>query len=269
MDAALLGLAAEVVREAGQLAARRFAQCSAVTEKPDGTEVTPADAEVEDLLRRRIVERFPDDAIEGEEGEQRPGTTGRRWVIDPINGTSLFARRIPTFSVQLAVEDAAGPGIGVIGYPVIDEVVYAGRGLGCWQQVGDGYPARLRVSETERLRGSTVEMLNPMTWSEQLLTTLHREVLLLPWMKGVVDVAAGITDAAVIAGFPMAHDDLAPLPVLIGEAGGQVTDLSGRDVLTGDGSVLISNGRLHEALLDLVAGIPHGRDFRGLVAEPD
>jgi histidinol-phosphatase len=267
MDAALLGFAAELVREAGHLAARRFAEGGTVTDKPDGTELTPADVEVEELLRQRLAERFPDDAVHGEEAGEQPGTTGRRWVIDPINGTSLFARRIPTFDVQLAVEDAAGPGIGVIGYPVIDEVVYAGRGLGCWQQLGGGYPARVRVSETRRLRGATVEMLNPMTWSEQLLLALHREVLLLPWMKGVVDVVAGISDAAVIAGFPMEHEDLAPLPVLVGEAGGQVTDLSGRDVLCGDGSVLISNGRLHEELLDLVAGIPHARDFRSLLPE--
>jgi histidinol-phosphatase len=190
-------------------------------------------------------------------------------VLDPINGTSLFVRRMPTFSIQLAVEDSDGPAVGVIGYPVIDEVTYAGRGLGCWQRVGEAQPRRVQVNQTARMRGATVEMLNPMTWSESLLVTLHRELLVLPLMKGAVDVAAGISDAMVIAGFPMGYEDLAPLPVIIGEAGGRITDLAGRHVFAGDGTALVSNGRLHDSLLELVDGIEHGRDFRALLPRGD
>jgi histidinol-phosphatase len=62
----------------------------------------------------------------------------------------------------------------------------------------------------------------------------------------------------VIAGHPMGYQDLAPMPVLVTEAGGRVTDLAGNDVLTGAGDVLISNGRIHDQLLDLVAGLPTG-----------
>lgn len=267
MTEALVEFAVDLVRDAGQLAAERFASGSPATEKSDGTEVTLADVEVEQFLRARIAAQFPDDAVYGEEGGETSGTTGRRWVLDPINGTSLFARRIPTFTMLLAVEDTSGTAVGVIGHPVLDEVLYAGRGSGCWQRTGDADPVRVQVSRTDRLRGATVEMLNPMTWSEDLLVALHREVLLLPWMKGDVDVAIGITDAAVIAGFPMGYEDRAPLPVIVEEAGGRVTDLAGANVLSGDGSVLLSNGRLHEALLDLVRGIGHGRDFRALMAD--
>lgn len=266
MDDDLLAFAAGLVREAGRLAARRFAEGTAVSEKDDGTEVTPVDLEVEALLRERIADRFPADGVYGEEGGERPGTSGRRWVLDPINGTSLFVRHIPTFSILLAVEDAGRPAVGVIGHPVVDEVVHAGRGRGCWRQRGDRAPERLRVSDTGRLRGATVETLNQATWSEELLLALHREVFALPSTGGAVDVAAGITDALVIAGFPMGYEDRAPFPVIVGEAGGRVTDLRGDDVLTGDGSVLASNGRLHDALLGLVAGIPHGRDLRAILA---
>jgi histidinol-phosphatase len=90
-------------------------------------------------------------------------------------------------------------------------------------------------------------------------------VFVLPAMGGSTDVAAGTADALVIAGFPMGYEDRAPLPLVVGEAGGRVTDLNGDDVLAGDGSVLASNGLLHDGLLELVAGIPHGRDFRGLL----
>jgi histidinol-phosphatase len=263
----LLGFATGLVRDAGRLAAARFTAGTSVSEKYDGTEVTPVDVEVEVVLRDRIADRFPDDAIFGEESGEQAGTSGRRWVLDPINGTSLFIRRIPTFSILLAVEDAEGPVVGVIGHPVIDEVLYAGRGLGCWRLIGDGTPERVRVNDHTRLRGASVEILNPVTWSEALLVALHREVFLLPAMKPTDDVATGVSDAAVVAGLPMGYEDRAPLPVILGEAGGRVTDLSGEDVLTGDGSVLVSNGRLHDALLDLVAGIPHGRDFRALFSD--
>lgn len=262
----LLAVATELVREAGRLAARRFAEGTTVTAKDDGTEVTPADVEVEELLRARIAERFPDDGVYGEEGGEQPGTSGRRWVLDPINGTSLFVRRIPTFSILLAVEDPDGLTAGVIGHPVVGEVVYAGRGQGAWRQLGDAPPERLRVSATSRRRGATVEVLNQVTWSEELLVALHRELFVLPAMGGAVDVAAGITDAMVVAGFPMGYEDRAPMSLIVTEAGGRITDLNGDDVRTGDGSVLATNGVLHDALLELVAGIPHGRDFRALLS---
>ena len=273
-DADLLGFAVDLVRDAGRLALTRFgttrfdpAGPSQVVTKADGTEVTPADVEVELFLRSRIAARFPGDAVLGEEAGETAGTTGRRWVLDPVDGTSLFLRRVPLFSVVVAVEDPAGTAVGVVGRPVTDEVWYAGRGLGCWQQVGGEEPRRVRVGDTSRLRGATVEMVNPMTWSAELLATLHREVLLLPAFTGPLGVVAGLADATVVAGFPMGHEDRAVLPVLVEEAGGRVSDLSGRDVLAGDGSVLVSNGRLHEELLALVGGIPHGRDHRDLRAD--
>lgn len=258
----LLRFATALARDAGRLAARLFADGTTATEKDDGTEVTAADVEVERFLRARIAAAFPDDAIHGEEEGESAGRSGRRWVLDPINGTSLFVRRIPTFTLLLAVEDAEGPAVGLIGFPVTGELFFAARGLGCWRQVGDGPAERLRVSVTARRRGATAEMVNPVTWSEELLVALHRELFVLPVMKGAAGVVTGMTDAVVIAGFPMGYEDLAPLPVLVGEAGGRVTDLSGGDVLTGDGSALVSNGVLHDDLLALVAGIPHGRDLR-------
>ncbi len=262
MDHDLLEYAVELVEEAGGLAARRFAEAGPPASPDGGT--TPVDVEVERLLRTRIGARYPDDAVLGKESEPTAGTAGRRWVLDAINGTHLFAQRVPTFNVLLAVEDADGPVVAVAGYPMSDEVLYAARGQGCWHAVAGRPVRRVRVNDHDRLRGAVVEMLNPLAWSEELLVTLHRELYLQPWTKGDVDLATGLADAVVIAGHPMGYEDLAVLPLLIGEAGGRVTDLAGRDVLTGDGTVLASNGRLHDALLELIAGVPHGRDFAAL-----
>ena len=274
MDRALLDFAVELVEEAGGIAARRFTEAgvygrrssgaAAGRRRSDRTSGTPADVELEDLLRARIGARFPDDAVLGEESGLHEGTSDRRWVLDPLNGTTLFVQRVPTFSVLLALEDADGPAAAVVGYPMSDEILYAGRGLGCWHQVGGAEPRQVSVNDTTRRRGALVGMLNPHTWSEELLLALHRETFLLPWEKASLDLATGRCDALVIAGYPMGYEDLAVLPVLVTEAGGRVTDLHGRDVLEGDGSVLATNGHLHDALLEIVAGLPHGRDFRAL-----
>jgi histidinol-phosphatase len=265
-DEELLAAAVEIAGAASQLVARRFLEGTPVGIKADGTEVTPADVEAEELVRSLIAARFPGDGVFGEELAETPGTTGRRWVIDPVDGTALFARRIPMFNVLLAVEDGEGSAVSVISYPMSQEVYYAGRGRGAWHQAGDSPPQRIAVSGTRRRRGAAVEAINPATWSEDLLVTLHREVWLLPQMKASSGVASGLTDAMVIAGMTMGYEDLAAMPLLVTEAGGRVTDLAGHDVLSGDGTALASNGHIHDALLDLVRDLPSGRDYQALRA---
>jgi len=267
MDAqdGLLSAAVEITRAASGLAARRFLDGVPAGRKPDGSALTPADIEVEKLIRSLIADRFPGDSVCGEELADTCGSTGRRWVIDPIDGTSQFARRIPVFRVLLAVEDTEGSAVSVIGYPMSQDLVYAGRGRGCWHQVNDGPPRRITVSSARQPRGAWVEMVNPAAWSEELLVKLHREVLLLPGMKSMPDVASGVTDALIIAGMPMGYEDIAPIPLIITEAGGRVSDLHGDDVLSGNGTVLASNGHIHDALLDLVRDLPSGRDYQSLL----
>jgi histidinol-phosphatase len=254
----LLAAALDIAGRAADLAARRFTAGSPVSRKADGSEVTAADVEVERLIRTLVRERFPGDATYGEEEGAAAGRTGRRWVIDPINGTTLFVRRIPLFNVLLAVEEDGRPRVGLVCYPMTGEIVYATPGGGAWSRRGDEAPQRLRVSDRTDRQWARVATLNQQTWSEELLLALHREVSLLGPLLGTVGVAAGLADAMIIAGHPMGYEDMASLPLLIGEAGGRVSDLDGGDVLAGDGHLLASNGHLHEPLLDLIRGLPHG-----------
>ena len=108
-------------------------------------------------------------------------------------------------------------------------------------------------------------MANVAAWSEELLTTLHREVMLIDGMKGSCGVASGVIDAQVCAGLPMDYWDMAPMQTLLTEAGGRVTDLDGNDVRTGNGTVLASNGHLHDQLLELTQGIVDSRDYRAVM----
>src|SRR5690606_2650301 len=149
-DPADLDAAVEIVRAAGEVTLRWFAATDLVVDsKADGTPVTAADRAAERRVREMLGERFPDDGVLGEEEPETPGRSGRRWIVDPIDGTKAFTRAVPLYSTLLALEDEHGPAVGVIGLPALGQVVYAGRGLGCF---ADGRPAR--VSGTTTLDGA-------------------------------------------------------------------------------------------------------------------
>ena len=236
-DRELLDLAVGLATRAGNLARERFfAGPGEIAVKADGSEVTAADVAVEELIRAELRTHCPDDEVYGEEAGTTIGASGRRWIVDPIDGTYYFTRRIPVFATCLAYEDEHGPAIGVVNHPVAEEVLYAGRGLGCWRRAGDEV-SPVRVSSRKQLRGARTGMGNPGTWSDELVATLHRTVFLSP-AGDTPGVLKGEVDAMVVAGAPMGYEDIAPLPVLLTEAGGRVSDLSGNPVLTGDGTVL-------------------------------
>src|SRR5699024_2569032 len=117
-DPELLQTAVDFLREAGEFTLRHFRNPEVEVEsKGDGTPVTIADRGAERLLRERIEAAFPDDGILGEEEAEKIGTSGRRWIIDPIDGTKAFTHGVPLYSNLLAIEDGDGVGIGVINLP--------------------------------------------------------------------------------------------------------------------------------------------------------
>src|SRR5699024_7070275 len=117
-DSELLTTAVDFLRQAGDYTLQYFRNPAvAVESKGDGTPVTVADRGAERLLRELIEEHFPDDGILGEEEAEKVGTSGRRWIIDPIDGTKAFTHGVPLYSNLLAIEDGDGVGIGVINLP--------------------------------------------------------------------------------------------------------------------------------------------------------
>lgn len=263
VDRELLDFAVDLAERAGRVARDRFFAGPADTAlKSDGSEVTEADLAVEELIRTELARHCPGDEVYGEEAGTTAGTSGRRWIIDPIDGTYYFARRIPVFGMILAYEDEHGPAVGLVNHPVAEEILYAGRGLGCHRRAGEAV-TQVHVSSREQLRGARTAMINPGTWSAELMSTLHATVFLSP-AGDTPGLLKGDMDALVVGGAPMGYEDIAALPVLLTEAGGRVTDLAGAPVLTGDRTVLATNGLLHDELLALVAGLPHGRDWRKL-----
>jgi histidinol phosphatase-like enzyme (inositol monophosphatase family) len=240
--------AVDLVRQAGQLTLRWFRSDDlSIERKDDGTPVTAADKAAERFLREAIAAHHPTDSIVGEEEDDVVGTSGRQWTIDPIDGTKAFTHGVPLFTNLLAVDDEHGPAIGVINIPALQETVYAGRGLGCWC---NGAPAK--VSDRAHLPGSYLTTSGFSYWDEPALLAVRRSGMFMrTWGDGYgyALVATGRVQAMVD---PIAAVwDLAPMPVIIGEAGGRFTDLGGRPVTDG-GSGLATNGPLHDDLLTLL-----------------
>jgi histidinol-phosphatase len=248
IDQSLLDTAVEITREAGELTKRWFRSDALDTElKSDGTPVTAADKAAERLIRERLAEQFPDDAIFGEEEAPTEGTSGRTWVIDPIDGTKAFTHGVPLYTNLLALDDGDGNAVGVINIPALGETVYAGRGLGCFW---DG--ERAQVSSTTDVESSwiTSTAFSNNVWSEADFLALHRSgASLRTWGDGYgyALVATGRVDAMIDP--IVARWDVAPMPVILNEAGGRFSDWTGAVTAVG-GNGIATNGVLHDDLLD-------------------
>jgi histidinol phosphatase-like enzyme (inositol monophosphatase family) len=249
IDRALLDEVVALVREAGEQTLRWFRADDLVVErKGDGTPVTEADRAAERFLRDELARRFPGDAIQGEEEADTPGTTGRRWIIDPIDGTKAFTHGVPLFSNLLAYEDEHGPAIGVINLPALGETVYAARGVGCWC---DDVPAT--VSTRDVLDGSYLTTSGFDHWHDSaLLSVKAAGMTMRTWGDGYgyALVATGRVDAMVDP--IVAPYDIAAMPVIMREAGGRFTDLGGVETIDG-GSGIATNGRIHDELAALLS----------------
>jgi histidinol phosphatase-like enzyme (inositol monophosphatase family) len=249
VDRSLLDEAVALTRDAGRLTLDWFRSVDlAVDSKGDGTPVTAADRAAERFIRERLAATHADDAIVGEEEADVAGTSGRRWIVDPIDGTKAFTHGVPLYCTLLAYEDEHGPAIGVIDLPALGETVYAGRGLGCFC---NGEPAH--VSDRDRIRGSYLTTSGFDGWEEDALTAVHASGMFLrTWGDGYgyALVATGRVEAMVD---PVAAPwDIAGMPVIIGEAGGAFTDFAGETRIDG-GTGLGTNGRLHDQVLKLLA----------------
>jgi histidinol phosphatase-like enzyme (inositol monophosphatase family) len=250
VDPELLETAVTLARQAGELTLQHFRRDDlAIDRKGDGTPVTVADRGAERLLREELERRFPDDGIFGEEEAEKVGTSGRRWIIDPIDGTKALTHGVPLYTNLLALEDADGIALGVINVPALGETVYAGRGLGCFD---NGAP--VSVNQHATIEGTYLTTSGYSPWDDDcLLRAKHAGLNLRTWGDGYgyVLVATGRLEAMFD---PVAElYDLAPVPVIIAEAGGRFTSLDGQEG-PGHGNGLATNGLVHDEVLAILNG---------------
>lgn len=255
--ASRLALARDAALEAGRNAMRLYQSPSlAVIDKPDGSPVTPADKEGETIIRKAISARFAADAVLGEEFPETPGTSGYRWVIDPIDGTRSFVRGQPTFAVLIGIEHLGSVVGGVALFPALQESLWAARGTGAWWSTPHQGTLPARVSRTQHLHESIVESLWPRSFAKHNVTPVRERLEASTWrLRTWSDayswamVATGRADAAVDFGSSLW--DIAPFVIAIAEAGGTITDWQGNAAEASRAHVA-SNTVLHDAILEIV-----------------
>lgn len=132
--------AVEIAEAGGAATLEWFQAGPAVERKADGSPVTVADRASERMMREALAERYPDDGVLGEEAGESAGGSGRRWILDPIDGTRSFIHGVPLYGVMVALEADGEAVVGVLHFPALGETVAAARGLGCaW----NGEPCRV------------------------------------------------------------------------------------------------------------------------------
>jgi histidinol-phosphatase len=247
-----LAVALRLADAADEITMSRFLASDLVVDrKPDRSPVTDADTAVEDTVREILAELRPDDAVAGEE---RGGTIGdgRTWILDPIDGTKNFLRGNPVWATLIALVDGGSPVVGVVSAPAMPRRWFASAGGGAW--LGE---RRLRVSGVASLADaylSTTDInlweprdaylaLVDACWESRAFGDFWQHVLV---AEGALDLAAD----------PIAYAwDLAAVQVLVTEAGGRLTDVTGRPGFA-HGNALSSNGLLHDAALGVLqAGV--------------
>lgn len=229
--------------------------------KPDRSYVTDADTAVERAIRERIEAARPGDGFFGEEsGHADRGE--RRWIVDPIDGTSNFLRGVTNWGTLIALEVGGVPTVGVVSAPALGARWWAETGGGAWGQdrVGAAPPRRLRVSGVSELCDASLSFQSIAQWRDagylEPLLALTEQV----WrdraygdMWSYMLLAEGLVD--IVAEFDVKPYDLAALAPIVREAGGRFTDIAGEESVW-NGSSLASNGRLHDAVVSALATGP-------------
>ena len=257
---ARLDFAVKIARLAGELTLKLFRTTDLeVIRKSDGSPVTAADRGAEELLREQIGKEFPEDAILGEEFGDTSGTSGFRWVLDPIDGTKAFVTGVPLYTTLVAVMHESEPQVGVIFAPAAGEMVYAARGLGCWHVVDGQEPRATKVSTvsdltecvvvTSSVKSFTTERKDDARSVYDQLQTRCRVTRTWGDAFGYLLVATGRAQIAIDPA--MSLWDTAALMPVIEESGGKFFDWKGVPTVHNEESVA-TNPQLADQVLEIL-----------------
>ena len=227
-----------------------------VATKADRSHVTDADQAVERAIRELIAAERPGDAIFGEEYGAL-GDSTRQWIIDPIDGTANYLRGVPLWGTLVALSVDGEIVAGVASMPALNQRWWAEKGAGAWKRTGrHAEPERLHVSATASLDEASVSFQSIHQWRaagylDKLLALLEDV-----WRDRAYGdlwsytlLAEGLIDA--VGEFDVKAYDIAPLLLIVEEAGGRFTAANGESG-PWHGSALASNGLLHDQLLQRI-----------------
>ncbi len=216
--------------------------------------VTRADRMAEELIVRRLLDRFPDHGVLAEEGTAR-AAGAYRWIIDPLDGTTNFTYGLPWFAVSIALEHEGRVVTGVIHHPAMDELFVAERGQGVFLRRGS-QEEQLRVSDITQLSEAIVATGLPFDIRETGRNLAQISMMARTAIEVRMMGSAAINLAYVAAGRLAAFWepglnpwDVAAGSLLVEEAGGAITDMRGGPYRIDCSDVLATNGRVHREIL--------------------
>lgn len=250
----LLDFALDAAWQAGRTTLAHFQTGLVAERKADNSPVTIGDRAAEEVLRRLIMERWPDHSLIGEEYGHTAGSDGSEgytWVIDPIDGTKSYVSGVPLYAVLLALVKDDEPLLGVMHFPGLNDMVYAARGRGCYW---NGRPAK--VSNVAKLSDAvllTSDLNNFVPFNRQgaFQRLVDSTYIQRTWgdAYGYALVATG--RAEIMLDPVMAVWDCGPLQVILEEAGGTFTDWEGTPTIFG-GESIATNGLLFDEVMAIV-----------------
>jgi histidinol phosphatase-like enzyme (inositol monophosphatase family) len=246
-----------IARRAGDLALEYRSKGIGYESKSDDSPVTIADRECEKLIVEELTRSFPEDGLLGEEGALRESANGRKWIIDPIDGTRDFIRGTRAWSVLIGLEEHDRVAAGFAYFPSYGEMFSAGKGSGAWWANGDAEPVRIQVSNIARLSDALV-CFNGLSFAHRYPFSKD----LVAWLAGTWTVRSmgGCLDAMLVASgradlwieTQAKPWDLAPLKIIAEEAGAVTFDFEGRNTIYG-GNFAIAVPPLAEELKRFLA----------------
>lgn len=243
-----LEVALALARQAGDIQLAGQQEALNIERKTDDSPVTHVDRACENLILEGVSQAFPEDGFLGEETGAHNGKSGRTWIVDPLDGTRPFIRGIPTYACLIALEAGDDIVVGVMHLPALKETYAASLGGGAFLN-----DQPIRVSDTRTLNLAMASALGEIERQDEpigrdLLTAMQEW----DYVYGFMDaysygcVAAGRLDLCVnLLDRPW---DCAPAACIVTEAGGTYSDIDGNRSIH-NGSMIVSNGHLHEAIL--------------------
>ncbi len=254
--AAELKVAIELAQQAGEIQLAAQQGTLDIERKADDSPVTAVDRACEDLILKGLRDAFPGDGFLGEETGTHDGTSGRTWIVDPLDGTRPFIRGIPTYACLIALEVEGEPVVGVMHFPGLGETYGASRGGGAFLN-----DQPIHVSDTRQLDRAMGSGLGQVERKDepigkQLLVAMSEWNYAYGFMDnysygcvaaGRIDLCVNLLDKAW---------DCAAAACIVVEAGGTYSDIEGNRTVH-NGSIILSNGFLHDVILERMRADQH------------
>jgi fructose-1,6-bisphosphatase/inositol monophosphatase family enzyme len=248
----------DLARRAGELQLSRYERPGEIREKAPKDVVTEVDLLCEELMISAIEERYPEDSILSEERGGEISETGRSWLLDPVDGTANFSKANPLFCACISVIEDGIVTHAAVAAPRLGDLYHARLGGGAYRET-NGERIALSVSDTEKLEYAFVGADMILSQKKKNRRKGVQEVFDSCWQiralgsagvrgawtsAGYIDVSLGTNNTAW---------DYAPTALLVSEAGGMSTDLSGEPWNPDSDGLIATNGLLHEEVLEILS----------------